>query len=55
MRNPLLPATNALSLSARLAMSMREKRELRHVLNAKPDTSASKVCLSRFLLLQMVK
>lgn len=50
MRNPLLPATNVLSLFVELAMSTREKRELRPVLNAEPDTSASKVSPSKLLL-----
>lgn len=45
MRNPLWPAMNVLSQYVELATSTRGKRELRPVLNAKLDTSASKVSL----------
>lgn len=51
MGNPLLPAMNVLSLSADPVMSMREGRETKLALSAKPDTSASKV---RFFLQYMV-
>nr|AFZ78562.1 cellulose synthase [Populus tomentosa] len=42
MESYLLPAMNVLSLSAGPAMNMREEREIKLALNAKPDTSASK-------------
>lgn len=45
MESPSLPAMNVLSLFADLAMNMREERVIRHVLIAKPDTSATKVPL----------
>lgn len=48
MGSLLLPATNALSLSAGLATSMKGRKEINHVLSVKPDTSASKV--SSFVL-----
>ena len=54
MRSLLLPAMNAVYPFVELAMSMRGKREVRPVLNARPDTSALKVSLSKILLLQMV-
>lgn len=54
MRSLLLPAMNAVYPFVELAMSMRGGRELRPVLNARPDTSALKVSLCKILLLQMV-
>lgn len=43
MESRLLPAMNVLFLYAGLVMSMREEREIKLALNAKPDTSASRV------------
>jgi len=51
MESHLLPAMNVLSLCAGPAMNMREEREIKLALNAKPDTSASKV---RFFLYSCV-
>ena len=51
MESPLLPAMNVLSLSADPAMSMREERETKLALSAKPDTNESEV---RLLLQCMV-
>lgn len=48
--NPLLLATNALSLSVSLAISMKGRREIRLVPSAKPDLSASKVWIYSTLL-----
>ncbi|KAF2293151.1 hypothetical protein GH714_038021 [Hevea brasiliensis] len=42
MESHLLPAMNVLSQCAGLAMSMREEREIKPALSAKPDTSALK-------------
>lgn len=38
MENPLLPATNVLSLFAGHATNMREEKAIKLVLSAKPDT-----------------
>ncbi|GJM97947.1 hypothetical protein PR202_ga14913 [Eleusine coracana subsp. coracana] len=43
----LLPATSVLSLYAALAMSMSVRRALKHALDARPVTSATKVCSPR--------
>lgn len=45
MESHLLPAMNVLSQCAGLAMSMKEGREIKPALSAKPDTSASRVRL----------
>jgi hypothetical protein len=42
MGSHLLPAMNVHSPFAELAMSMKEEREIKHVLSAKPGTNASK-------------
>ena len=46
MESHLLRAMNVLSLCVAPAMNMREEREIKLALNARPDTSASKVRVS---------